>query len=113
VNLNVDVSLQYIAAWLDDRGAVPIHNLMEDAATAEISRAQLWQWAHHGQRTEGGTPITPEGLTRLIAAHRDRLSREQPERAARLSEAADLLQTLVTQEQFGEFLTLPGYQRLS
>ncbi|KEF35375.1 malate synthase [Deinococcus sp. RL] len=113
VNLNVDVSLQYIAAWLSGRGAVPIHNLMEDAATAEISRAQLWQWAHHGQRTEGGTPITPEGLARLIAAHAGRLCREQPERAARLEEAAELLTALVTAETFEEFLTLPGYQRLS
>jgi len=112
VNTNVEVSLLYIAAWLDGRGAVPIHNLMEDAATAEISRAQLWQWAHHGQRTDGSTPITPEGLTRLIAAHRDRLGREQPGRAERLAEAADLLQTLVASETFEEFLTLPGYQRL-
>ncbi|WP_104990388.1 malate synthase A [Deinococcus sp. NW-56] len=113
VNLNVDVSLQYLAAWLDGRGAVPIHNLMEDAATAEISRAQLWQWAHHGQRTEDGTPITPEGLTRLIAAHRDRLGREQPEREARFGEAAELLTALVTADTLEEFLTLPGYQRLS
>lgn len=113
VNMNVDVSLQYIAAWLDGRGAVPIHNLMEDAATAEISRAQLWQWAHREQRTEDGTPITPEGLTRLIAAHAERLVREQPEREARLREAAGLLETLVTQERFEDFLTLPGYARLA
>ena len=109
----MDVSLQYIAAWLDGRGAVPIHNLMEDAATAEISRAQLWQWAHREQRTEDGTPITPEGLTRLIAAHAERLVREQPEREARLREAAGLLETLVTQERFEDFLTLPGYARLA
>lgn len=113
VNTNVDVSIQYLAAWLDGRGAVPIHNLMEDAATAEISRAQLWQWAHTEQRTEDGTPITPEGLTRLIDAHANRLTREQPGREARIREAAALLQTLITQDTFEEFLTVPGYQHLT
>ncbi|ACO46109.1 malate synthase A [Deinococcus deserti] len=113
VNTNVDVSIQYIAAWLEGRGAVPIHNLMEDAATAEISRAQLWQWAHHEQRTDEGTPITPEGLTRLIDAHAARLKAEQPGREDRISEAATLLKRLVTQEQFEDFLTLPGYQHLA
>ncbi|MFC4636831.1 malate synthase A [Deinococcus hohokamensis] len=114
VNTNVDVSLQYLAAWLDGRGAVPIHHLMEDAATAEISRAQLWQWAHHEQRTsDHDTPVTPEGLTRLIDAHTARLSAEQPGRQPRLAQAASLLKELVTQDQFEDFLTLPGYQQLS
>ncbi|GGK20618.1 malate synthase [Deinococcus malanensis] len=112
VNTNVDVSIQYIAAWLDGRGAVPIHNLMEDAATAEISRAQLWQWAHHDQRTDESTPITPEGLTRLIDVHATRLGAEQPGREVRITAAATLLKHLVTQEQFEDFLTLPGYQHL-
>ncbi|MFC4425552.1 malate synthase A [Deinococcus navajonensis] len=113
VNTNVDVSIQYIAAWLGGRGAVPIHNLMEDAATAEISRAQLWQWAHHEQRTtDHGTPITPEGLSRLIDAHVQRLNAEQPDRPDHLTEAARLLKQLVTQDQFEDFLTIPGYQYL-
>ncbi|MCY1702794.1 malate synthase A [Deinococcus sp. SL84] len=113
VNTNVDVSLQYIAAWLDGRGAVPIHGLMEDAATAEISRAQLWQWRRHGQQTTEGTPVTAEHLGDLIDAHTHRLSAEQPERAGRLAEAAELLRELVLQEHFGDFLTLPGYRRLA
>ncbi|ADV66914.1 malate synthase A [Deinococcus maricopensis] len=112
VNTNVDVSLQYLAAWLDGRGAVPIHNLMEDAATAEISRAQLWQWARYDVRTDDGTPITPDGLTRLVDQHLARLQAEQPERAARLAEAAELLKPLITSDTFEEFLTLPGYARL-
>lgn len=113
VNLNVDVSLQYLAAWLSGRGAVPIHNLMEDAATAEISRAQLWQWAHRQQRTEEDHPITPEGLSRLIDAYAQRLTQEQPNNAEKLGQAAQLLKQLVTQERFEEFLTVPGYARLT
>ena len=57
---NIAVGLQYLAAWLGGSGAVAINNLMEDAATAEISRSQLWQWIRHGARTEAGDPITPD-----------------------------------------------------
>ena len=60
VRMNVNVGIQSLAAWLRGSGAVPIHNLMEDAATAEISRAQLWQWRHHGVTLEDGRPLTPE-----------------------------------------------------
>ena len=55
---NVSVAIQYLAAWLGGSGAVAINNLMEDAATAEIARAQLWQWIRHGVRTAEGTPVT-------------------------------------------------------
>ncbi len=113
VDMNVDVSLQYLAAWLSGRGAVPIHNLMEDAATAEISRAQLWQWAHRNQHTDEGTPITSERLTHLIDTYAERLGQEQQGNAEKLKEAAGLLKTLVQQDQFEEFLTLPGYTKLS
>ena len=58
LKLNIDVGIRYLAAWLGGNGCVPIHHLMEDAATAEISRAQLWQWARHATPLEDGTPVT-------------------------------------------------------
>ena len=66
---NVDVALQYIESWLRGNGCVPIYNLMEDAATAEISRAQIWQWLRYGARLENGQQITPAMLTRGLEQH--------------------------------------------
>ncbi|MBV9880214.1 MAG: malate synthase A [Gemmatirosa sp.] len=109
---NVDVALQYVDAWLRGLGAVAIHNLMEDAATAEIARAQLWQWTHHRVATDDGEPVTPE----RYAAVRDdvlaALERERGDAPSRLRDAADLLDELVLGESFVEFLTLPAYARL-
>ena len=110
VRLNVDVALQYLDAWLGGEGAVAIYNLMEDAATAEISRAQLWQWLRHGARTREGTAvdaalyrrIRDEELARLSGAH-------GPRNYAR---AAALLDGLVLADEFSPFLTLPAYAQL-
>jgi malate synthase len=66
VHTNVSVGIQYLAAWLSGTGAAAINNLMEDVATAEISRSQLWQWIHHGVKTSDGEPVT-ESLVRSIA----------------------------------------------
>src|SRR5918992_289427 len=64
---NISVALQYLAAWLGGSGAVAINNLMEDAATAEIARSQLWQWIRHGAKTENGKPITRERCRGILA----------------------------------------------
>ena len=110
VRLNVDVALQYLSAWLSGNGAVAIYNLMEDAATAEISRAQLWQWIEHGARLESGAPVSRELFARLRDEELARLKATQGEE--RFGEAADILDQLVLTEGFVPFLTLPAYDRL-
>ncbi|GEM87199.1 malate synthase A [Meiothermus granaticius] len=107
VRNNISVGLQYTAAWLGGSGAVAIFNLMEDAATAEISRSQLWQWIHKGAVLEDGRPLTPELYRQLKAEETAKLGG-----LPRLQEAADLLDSLVLQPQFEEFLTLPAYTHL-
>src|SRR5262249_37741027 len=95
---NTSVGVRYLAAWLDGNGAVAIDNLMEDAATAEISRSQIWQWLHHGRVTE------------------DDVRRLTDEEAARLGDdytaARELFGQVATQPEYVEFLTLPAYERL-
>jgi malate synthase len=110
VRTNISVGTRYIAAWLDGLGAVAIDNLMEDAATAEISRAQLWQWLHFAVELEDGRTLTPE----LYAQLRDEeLAKIGGRGEGRNGEAVDLLDELVTQERFEEFLTIPAYARLA
>jgi malate synthase len=104
---NISVALQYLSAWLNGLGAVAIFNLMEDAATAEISRAQLWQWLQHEAVLEDGRTVTPELYKEL---RDDELA--NLERGGRLDEAVELLDGLVLTNTFVEFLTLPAYERL-
>jgi malate synthase len=112
---NLNVGVLYLEAWLRGSGCVPIYNLMEDAATAEISRAQVWQWRRHGARIEGGPVIdgalVERSLEEELARIRDTVGRERYA-AARYSEAAALLRELVLADEFTEFLTLPAYQRV-
>ncbi len=113
---NIRVGIQYIAAWLGGLGAVPLYNLMEDAATAEISRAQVWQWIHHPKGIlEDGRKITielfhtimDEEMAALRAGKGEpRYSTENLERAARLFDS------ISTSDQFVDFLTLPAYAEL-
>jgi malate synthase len=110
VRLNVNVALQYLSAWLDGLGAVAINDLMEDAATAEISRAQLWQWIRLGAATREGLKVTPELYREIRSECVDEL-RGGPY-GKRLADAAELLDELVLAEDFIPFLTLPGYERL-
>ncbi len=128
VRNNVNVALQYLEAWLRGAGAVAIHNLMEDTATAEISRAQLWQWVRRGTLMAGGTPAgvvaggTPAGVvaggTPVTRALYERVREEElaalraAGAGARLDDAARLLDELVLGEEFAEFLTLSGMRRL-
>jgi malate synthase len=110
VRTNISVGTRYIAAWLDGLGAVAIDNLMEDAATAEISRAQLWQWLHFAVELEDGRTLTPELYTQL---RDEELAKIGGRAEGRNGEAVDLLDELVTQERFEEFLTIPAYARLA
>ena len=110
---NIDVCVRYVAAWLDGLGCVPIHNLMEDAATAEISRAQLWQWLHvGGQQLDDGTPIDAALFDDALASIRDRVDTTGLPGAARFDEAARLLGEWTRAEELVEFLTLPCYDKL-
>jgi malate synthase len=116
VNDNIDVAIRYIAAWLGGRGAVPIRNLMEDAATAEIARAQLWQWRTFGQSTKEGTALTGPMLENKIEDICSTIQDEVPDQTElcdRIRAAADILTGLVLSEDFAEFLTLPAYDRLT
>ncbi len=96
---NVSVGIQYLAAWLRGSGAVAIFNLMEDAATAEISRSQIWQWLHHGRISEADVHrITEEESTKLGPGY---------------EEARAIFEQIATQPEYVEFLTLPAYDRLA
>jgi malate synthase len=108
---NVSVGLQYLEAWLRGSGAVAINNLMEDTATAEIARAQLWQWIRHGSRTEDGQPVTLDRVKAMIREELGRLEAAAPGEN-RLAEAAGLLDALVEAREFPEFLTLQAYGKL-
>jgi malate synthase len=113
---NVSVSLQYMAAWLCGNGCVPINNLMEDAATAEISRAQIWQWIHHPRGVlEDGRQITAELFRAELAAEQQRLRQtlgEPAYSAGRYEQAAALLDGITTAPEFATFLTLAAYREL-
>ena len=111
VRSNISVAVQYLAAWLGGSGAVAINNLMEDAATAEISRSQLWQWIRHGARTEEGKPITRERCHAILAEEIATLVSTGAD-PARLAAAGELLEALFSADQFPEFLTLSAYEKL-
>lgn len=113
---NINVGIQYIASWLSGRGAAPIHNLMEDAATAEISRAQVWQWIRHpeGKFTDG-TKITTELVATIQGEEMEAIQAEVGNAAfenGRFEEAAKLFTSLIENDEFAEFLTIPGYELL-
>ncbi len=116
LRLNISVGVQYIAAWLGGSGAVPINNLMEDAATAEICRSQVWQWIRHpAGKLEDGRKVTVPLVRQFLAEEMARLA-EQPaptaNAAAHYPQAHDLFDTLIAGDEFVEFLTLPGYRAL-
>ena len=119
VRTNIEVGIRYIAAWLCGRGAVPIHNLMEDAATAEISRTQIWQWLRHGASVEmeGGfsETLTARLYERLFNEEIKALQTElgaDDYKAGRFVEAADIFTQTATASELPEFLTIPAYEIL-
>ncbi len=102
---NITIGVQYLEAWLRGQGCVPLHNLMEDAATAEISRAQVWQWLHH-EAVVGGAPLTRERYERASREVVVSLGRE------RYGDAAALFDAMCTAPEFPDFLTVPAYERV-
>ena len=108
VRENIRVGVQYVAAWLSGRGAVPLYNLMEDAATAEICRTQLWQWLRFEAELDDGRRLDRALFDRLLGEEMDMLEGK----VERLDDAEGLFAQLVTAEEFAEFLTLPAYERL-
>ena len=116
VRMNINVGIQYVEAWLRGTGCVPIYNLMEDAATAEISRAQLWQWRKHGAAIAGGPAIDDALLTRLFQEEVDKIKASVGEQAwtfGKWRDARDLFWDMTVAPEFEEFLTLPAYRRLT
>jgi malate synthase len=110
VRTNIDVGLRYIEAWLRGIGAVAIHNLMEDAATAEISRSQLWQWRQNAVPLEDGTPFSADVYRSIRDEVVTELSADQG--LTRLGDATGLLDQLVLKD-FEDFLTLRGTELLA
>lgn len=110
VNNNISVAIQYMSAWLKGQGAVAIHNLMEDAATAEIARAELWQWVKFEVVLSDGTKLTRDEFMRRLEAEKAAFAGRAEE--GRLNDACSLLEKLVLSEEFTEFLTLPSYEIL-
>jgi malate synthase len=110
LSLNVDVGLQYLAAWLGGNGCVPIYNLMEDMATAEICRAQLWQWLRHGARMDDGNVVTSALVYGLMQEHVAKLSGRVPE--AQLSTAVRLFEEMVVAGSCPDFLSTSAYDCL-
>jgi malate synthase len=114
---NVSVGVQYLEAWLRGHGAVPIFNLMEDAATAEISRAQVWQWIRNarGALTDG-RKVTKELFRNVLNEEVEKIRKQMGEerfRAGKFGAASDLFDQITTDDNFVEFLTLPGYDKLN
>jgi malate synthase len=104
---NIRIGVQYLAAWLGGKGAVPLYNLMEDAATAEISRAQLWQWLHFGAKLDGDRTFDSALFDTLFDEEIYGLQDVDD-----IGEAAELFRGMIVSDGFEEFLTLPAYERL-
>jgi malate synthase len=112
---NIRVSLQYIASWLNGKGCVPIYGLMEDAATAEISRTSIWQWIRHGKTLSDNTPVTKELFRQYLQEEADVVKSEVGEQRWNdepFTQALSLLEEITTADELVDFLTLPGYQQL-
>jgi malate synthase len=115
---DVNVGIQYISSWLRGNGAAGIYGLMEDAATAEIARSQVWQWIRHAATLEDGRTVTPELVRELEGEELERIRSEIGddewfEREGRPHESRELFeQVALSGEEFVEFLTLPAYERL-
>ncbi len=110
---NLKVGVQYLESWLRGSGCVPLYHLMEDAATAEIGRAQVWQWLHHRAKTDDGVPIdenhVERALDQAIGEIRDEIGEARFARG-RFDQAIDLLRDMIHAPRFVEFLTLPAYE---
>jgi len=114
LSMNVNVGIGYIASWLRGVGAAPLHNMMEDAATAEISRTQLWQWRKTGAKLDSGELVNDALITRTVAEQMAVLKAEVGDNffnAGKFNEAAEIFETLTLADELEPFLTLPAYAR--
>lgn len=112
---NLDVGIRYLGAWLEGNGCVPIYNLMEDAATAEICRAQVWQWRRHAAKLNDGRTVSDQLVRQILSEEYDSIRKQVGARqfdAGKFSTAAAILQKLIVSEDFPEFLTLAAYDYL-
>jgi malate synthase len=115
LQVNIDVGIQYLESWLRGNGCVPIYNLMEDAATAEISRTQVWQWAHHGAHLNDGRAIDAALVRATIPRQLEKIrTLIGPARfdAGKFELASGLFERMMTSEDFPDFLTLVAYEYL-
>ncbi len=115
LRVNIDVGIQYLEAWLRGQGCVPIYNLMEDAATSEISRAQVWQWIHRGAKLSDGRIVTAELYRALLKENLDKMKAglgEEKYKQSKFMMASLLFEKMVTAEHFPQFLTLEAYGKL-
>lgn len=113
---NIRVAVQYIEAWISGNGCVPIYGLMEDAATAEISRTSIWQWIHHEKSLSNGQQVTKTLFRQMLQEEMQVVRKELGEaryHAGRFEEAAQLMERITTQDELIDFLTLPGYELLA
>ena len=112
---NIKVGLQYLEAWLCGNGCVPLYNLMEDAATAEISRVQLWQWIKNGSKMDDGEVVTDELFLRLLDEELVEIEKEigvERFSAGKFAVATTLFKEMIVCENLDEFLTLPAYEHI-
>ena len=115
LRMNLSVGTQYVEAWLRGNGCVPLYNLMEDAATAEISRAQVWQWLKHQANFTDGPAITAETVRGAMAEELDKIREEVGADVydnGKYTEAGALFLQMVIEDEFQDFLTLPAYERI-
>ena len=114
---NVNVGIQYISSWLRGNGAAGIYGMMEDAATAEIARGQVWQWIRHGAELDDGRTVTPELVRELETSELEKIRAEVGddewfETEGRPGLSRELFEQVALADDFPEFLTLPAYERL-
>lgn len=113
---NIRIAVQYIEAWISGNGCVPIYGLMEDAATAEISRISIWQWIRHEKRLSNGQKVTKELFLDMLDEELQTIQQELGDvrfQHGRFREAVELMISITTQDELIEFLTLAGYQQLN
>jgi len=111
---NISVGLQYLASWLNGSGAVAIFNLMEDAATAEIARSQVWQWLHNDITLDDGQRVSKELVERIIDEELAKVRAQGSEafQGARYEQAVSLFKGVALADDYAEFLTLPAYEQM-
>ena len=113
--LNVNVGFQYISFWLTGRGAAAINSLMEDAATAEISRSQIWQWIHHGVQLQEGPTVTRELVRQILDEETAKIREavgDEVWRAGRPDDTREIFEGVALSEELIEFLTIVAYEYL-